>query len=197
MSSSNKTVFFFGLVLAALVLPGCGERSGADGDGVPRRYAWPRIALEADTAGTARSLGDISLRVNGRAAWTVTDSAAAWADLVYSPGVRTHLSVTHPQSLDEALANRHQRMSLNLGGAPAMTETFVNPEGWQCQIVTVSGGAVSTTPVQFVAVNPERGLLLNGASVIDAPGTRADSIAPVVEVLHSDALTLLKKLGDD
>lgn len=153
--------------------------------------------MQADTCGVPRTLGPVSLRVNGAAGWHVTDSVAAWADLVYSSGVRTHLSVTRPQSLDDAFANRRQRISLNLGGVPAVTESFINSAGWRCELVLVSGGAVSTTPVQFVAVNPREGLLVNGASVIDFSGSRADSIAPVVEVLHNDALTLLKKLGND
>lgn len=161
---------------------------------MPRRRAYPRLALSPDSASMKTvDLAGLSLRINREATFRPDSTREGWADIVYPPelGTTVYLSLTRPESAPEAIANRRQRMSLNLGEASATSEEFVNGR-WLCTLVW-SGHSGLTTPVQILAVNAD-GRLLSGAAVLRSPGENADSLAPLVELLCSDARMLLKSL---
>ena len=175
----------------ALLATGCGGSD--DSSAVPRRRAYPRMALEADSTGRTMVLDGLCLRIN-RAASVRTDSLRpGWADVEYPAalGATLYLSLTKPESPAEAVANRRQRISLNLGDAPARAEEFINGP-WACTLV-YSDRASLTTPVQILATHAD-GRLLSGAAVLREPGTDADSIRPLVELLRDDARALLLNL---
>ncbi|MDE6277519.1 MAG: hypothetical protein K2M06_05355 [Muribaculaceae bacterium] len=173
------------------VLTGCS--GGDDSTAVPRRRAYPRLWVEADTCGRAAELGGVEMRINRAATFRHDSLRADWADIEYPAalGATFHLSLTCPGSLPEAVANRRQRMALNLGDAPARSEEF-HSGPWACTLV-FSDRAGLTTPVQILASNAD-GRLLSGAVALKAPGTDADSIRPLLELLRDDARTLLLSL---
>lgn len=178
--------------LAALLLCSCSAREDA---AVPRRRAYPRPAFEADSVGRQVRLGRLPMRVNRAAAFIPDSSRSDWATIVYPApaGATMYLSLAQPESLPEAVANRRQRISLNLGGASATAEEFhVGP--WACTLV-YSEEAGLTTPVQILASSAD-GQLLSGAVVLSNPGTNADSIRPLLRILADDSRTLLKSLDN-
>lgn len=182
------------LLLSLCVLMLAGGCSGGEGSTVtPRRRAYPRLELSADTTGCPARLGDVELRVNRVASFRPDSLRPGWADIEYpaTTGATLHLSLTRPESLPEAVANRRQRMALNLGDAPARAEEF-HSGAWACTLV-FSDRAGLTTPVQILATNAD-GRLLSGAVALKAPGADADSIRPLLELLRTDARTLLLSL---
>lgn len=176
-------------VFAAASLAGC----GGDDALRPKRTAYPRIAVEADTAGRVEDLAGVGLTVNRAAAFRRDSLKPGWADIEYPAplGATIHLSVVRPQSPAEAVANRRQRMALNLGDASATAEEFHAGE-WACMLVRTAQAGVAT-PVQLLATSAD-GRVLSGAAVLETPGNNADSIRPLVQLLEDDVRTLLENL---
>jgi len=166
--------------------------SRSDDSAVPRRTAYPRIELYADSTVKA-DIGGLSFDINAGA-----DTAAlreGWLDISYPRYNATiHVTVRRldiPDGLLKAIANREQRISLNLGDRTALASDFENTAGFTCRTVTSLDGG--PTPVQFVAYRSD-GYLVSGTAVIEGPAEPADSIAPVVRALVADAEILLKSL---
>ncbi|MDE6311674.1 MAG: hypothetical protein K2L96_07665 [Muribaculaceae bacterium] len=180
------------LSILALLTTGCGGDM-EDSTAVPRRRAYPRMAFEGDSTGRTMVLDGLRMRINSATTVRTDSLRRGWADVEYPAGLGAtmYLSVTRPESPAEAVANRRQRISLNLGDAPARAEEFINGP-WACTLV-YSDRAGLTTPVQILATHAD-GRLLSGAAVLHAPGSDADSIRPLVELLREDARRLLLNL---
>lgn len=173
--------------LLTVVASACGER---EENTMPRRRAYARVdTYPAEYR--AVEVGGIPLEIN-------TSTAAAspregWLDVRYPRyGATLHVAVARPDAaaLDQAVANRRQRMSLNLGGATAEQTTLAG-DSYVCELL-VSRDAVAT-PVQLLAVGAD-GTLVSGAAVIAGRTEPVDSLRPVVEALRDDALHLLMHL---
>lgn len=144
---------------------------------MPRRTAYPRTAVLSDSTYRTKA-GHINLELNAMA--KATSPRPDWLNAEYRPlGATLHLSAT--DNADEAsIANRRERISLNLGGATARATEFTTLSGFQCEIVTTAEGPA--TPVQFIALRGKT--LVSGAFVIYGKTTPADSIRPVIEELE-------------
>ncbi len=157
---------------------------------VPKPYAYPRFSAYPDSSIMAE-VGGISFLVNACAA---TETDGRWMNIAYPAyGGTIMLSVTENESereLAEAIANRHERIALNLGGRSARSDRFVNDDGFECEMV-VSKEA-SSTPVQFIATGPGR-TMVSGAAVLSASGS-VDSVAPIVDAIERDVFKLLKSI---
>ena len=173
----------------AAVLAGCGGDDAAR----PKRTAYPRIAVEADTAGRVEMLDGVAVTVNRAASFRRDSLRAGWADIEYPAGLGAtiHLSVVHPESPAEAVANRRKRMALNLGDAPATAEEF-HSGPWVCLLVR-STQAGLTTPVQILAA-PADGRIVSGAAVLRTRRHTGVSLGRLVQLLADDARTLLEHL---
>jgi hypothetical protein len=145
--------------------------------------------------------GGVTLRVNEGAGVNVSSrDGAEWVDIRYKgvwgePGV--YLTVTCAQSgeVDEVMANRRERMALNLGGQRYELIELTSAGGWECMMAVARGSL--TTPVQILA--RKDGRVISGALVLtlpDADGVAPDPVAfaPVVDAVERDMLTLLKSL---
>lgn len=173
--------------LLAVVASACG---GGEENSVPRRRAYARVdTYPAEYR--AVEVGGIPLEINTSAA--AASPREGWLDVRYPRyGATLHLAVARPDAaaLDQAVANRRQRMSLNLGGATAEQTTLAG-DSYVCELL-VSRDAVAT-PVQLLAVGAD-GTLVSGAAVIAGRTEPVDSLRPVVEALRADALHLLMHL---
>lgn len=181
---------FYIAAFVALIGSGCSGRDG--GTPLPRRYAYPRFEAY-DTLTAAHCLGDLAFRVN--AAATVAEPRPGWIDVSYPRyGAILHLSYTQPESdaeLDRALANREERMMLNLGEATGEAADYRTPAGFACRELYAPDAAV--TPLQFLAVGPGR-RMISGAVVFADTHAAADSLAPVIAAMHGEVRTLLGSL---
>ena len=187
------------ILLSTAVLTGCGN-SGNEHHAVPRPVAYPRIAVPDSTYTTVTADG-VQLTVNDNADVKVspTDNGA-WIDVTYGgyASPRIYLTVTgcpDSTSLNTTLANRHERMLLNLGSNRYTLTELTTPTGWTCAM-TVARSSL-TTPVQILAHNDNK--VLSGAFTISLPdsvSTNTDpvAIAPLVDIAERDMLVMLKSL---
>ncbi len=179
-------------ILAAIAAIAAGSCNRSADTPIPRRTAYPRIEAYADSTATAH-IGPLAFDIAAQA-----DTAMprpGWLDIAY-PRYRAtiHIAVRHlgsGEELADAIDNRVQRMSLNLGDRTAVASDFENSAGFSCHTVTSLDGG--PTPVQFMAYSAD-GYLLSGAAAISGAAGPADSIAPTVQALARDAETILKSL---
>lgn len=175
----------------ALLLASCGNT--AQNDAVPRRYAYPRVEA-IDTLTQTRKVEGFDITLSRSA--QLSSQRPDWLTARYpSLGATLHLTVMRFKTrtgLDEALANRRQRISLNLGGATAITEKFENGHGFAIEKVSAPEGVA--TPVQFIATDASNALV-NGVFTIDGGIAPVDSLRPVVEQIEAEAERIIKSLG--
>ncbi|MCH5222289.1 MAG: hypothetical protein J1F05_08235 [Muribaculaceae bacterium] len=158
----------------------------------PKRHAFPRIEAY-DSGDVSIDLGQLNFSVSADA--NIKPAGEQWLDISYPRyGTTLHLSALRldcDSEKNKAMANRRQRISLNIGDAKARADVFTNDYSFDCEMV-VCNEAV-TTPVQFFATDAG-GNMLSGAFVIHGTTTPADSMQAVVKILESEAFTILKSL---
>lgn len=180
------------LLLAAVACDG-----GSREDAVPRRRAYPRVAVPDSTY--ARVSGVPLVFEACRAAEARVDSGGRWLTLHY-PAYDTDVYVTFSpaasaDALQAALDNRRERMSLNLYGAPATTSHVASADGtFEAALVYAPG---TGTPLQFVATDGARWVVSGAASMDVEAGAPYDSVRPMVDVLHRDMVHALRTLSAD
>ncbi len=185
----KQVLTIFAIVLAAFLLHSCGN-SADEGRAVPRRYAYARIE-PYDTVRTEHSAGPVQLSINKGADVSHPDGKPEWLDASFGRyGATLHLSTIMTEDIDVALANRRERISLNLGGAKARSDVFDNGLGMRCEIVVSRDP--SATPVQFVAYGD--GVLVSGAFVIAGSTEPADSLRPICTELEKEAFAIVNSI---
>lgn len=169
-------------LMAILVLSSCKQENN---EVFPRRYAYPRVEAY-DTVYTRVALGPVDILVNAGA--ESVSPRVGWLNVSYPRyGATIHLSATRTDNPAEAIANRRQRISLNLGGATAVTHRFSNGD-FECLVV--ESADAGTTPVQMLAVS-DRGVIVSGTASLSGRTSPADSIRPIVKALSRDAVKML------
>ena len=103
------------IIILFILLVGMSSCRHKDSNVTPRRYAYPRIEAY-DSTYRRLTVGPVSIEVNAAAA--TSSPKDGWLDIYYPRyGATVYLSATHTDDLPRAIANRRQRISLNLGGA--------------------------------------------------------------------------------
>ena len=166
---------------------------GGNGDkAVPRRTAYPRVALY-DTVMTTATAGGVLFEINAEA--DTSRTSPNWLDIAYPAyGVTVNMAVNRfdgEEGLRRALANRHQRMSLAFGDIAARSETFTNHAGFECLIA--GSPDAGTAPIHILAWRPD-GTVVSGAAVFAGSTKPVDSIAPIYSAVYSDLSRLLLSL---
>lgn len=187
-----------GLTALLLLTTACGGR-GSDA-AVPRPVAWPRVEMPDSSYAVVYARG-LRLHVNESAGVNVSPvDGGAWIDVGYSAIGSPHLYLTltecGPEGTGAVLANRQERVMLNLGGQRCEITEFATPAGWECTLVVARGSM--TTPVQLLAHDRHR--VLSGALTLSLPDSLATDpamIAPMIDALERDMTVLLKGLGDE
>ena len=180
------------IVLIITALAACSQHT--DNVPVPRRTAYPRICLYDDSLRTVHVAG-VAMAVNADA--TIGSHGDGWLDVIYPRyNAAINLSVRHLHSgaeLTHALANRAERIDLNLGNNRALSSEFTLDNGFNCRLIeSIDGGPF---PAQFVAWKPD-GTMVSGATVIYGPTEPADSTAPIVKALQADTKRLIFSLSE-
>lgn len=187
-----KTVAMLLMLPAMAGMAACSHDAGTAP--VPRPRAYPRIELTGggtrtiDVAGVSIAVDSAAEAAEGDGGALTVNYAAEGATLFLS--VRTGL---HDGALADALANRRERMALNLGGAVGRTDTFLDSAGYNCLINRALEAGVPT-PVQLLAWNDSLGTLVWGAFVWHTAPESTDSVAPVADALYAKAFKILESL---
>ncbi|MBO4942524.1 MAG: hypothetical protein J6C95_03735 [Muribaculaceae bacterium] len=175
------------ILLIISVLSGCRK----DADVTPRRYAYPRVEAYDTVYGNV-AVGPVELCVNSSA--EISSPRPGWLDISYPRyGATIHVSAVATDNIAEVMANRRERIALNLGGSRATTHSF-RAGDFDCTVVECAEAGM--TPVQLLAASPE-GIVVSGAANIAGSVTPVDSIRPVVAALTADAIKMLSALHDD
>ncbi|MDE6853918.1 MAG: hypothetical protein K2J38_02565 [Muribaculaceae bacterium] len=138
----------------------------------------------------------VGVTLNATASVERPDSG--WLDARYGgQGATLHLSVVHAptaDALDKAVANRQQRINLNIGESGAETRYFESASGFECLLIVTTD--VCMTPVQVLAKGPGN-TLVSGAFVFDGTVESLDSIRPVVQELEGEGQRILESLSTE
>lgn len=183
------------------LLTACGGKDATDAvaPAVPRRHAYPRIELpDSAFAYVEGDVSGLSVAVNKAATAELRradNDKSSFIDVDYPQlNSRIYFTITpvDAATVGDVIANRMERVNLNLGGADAELIEFDSPAGFENKVITARGDI--STPVQFIATDGSSAVVSGVAFVRDASPATADSIAPVVEMLRRDVIHALKTL---
>ena len=161
---------------------------------VPKPTAYPRVNDPGSEYITVDSLPVVLL---ANAAATVTRPRPQWLDITYPGlGVTLHVSLTPttPAEIDHVIANRSERMALNVADVSSTGETQLDSHDFSS--VVISSPETRSTPLQFLA-HDGRGLVISGAAFFSnvTPDASIDSLAPIVSYIERDIVHALSNLS--
>ena len=187
------------VILVTMLLAGCSSDPGHTP--VPRRPAFPRIALY-DTVYAAVDSLPLHLELNAalKSEVKTRPDGSLWITARYPDYNATlylTLSPVSTSDVESVVDNRTERIHLNINGAGINIEEADNVSGYHSNIVrTVSP---SSTPLQFLAVNPRRPRWVVSGSVFFegmSATTSLDSIQPVYDAVGRDLRHAMLTLCD-
>lgn len=178
-------------IALAAIFAACGPKDSDSA--VPRRTAYARVAEYPDSTRNI-VVGPLALEANAGA--EIAETTPGWCDINYPLyGASIHLTARHfgdSAALDAAVANREERIALNLGDNTAEQIEFANKAGFNCLVVRTL--AADPVPVQFLAVGPHD-TMLAGSVAFAGKCEPYDSVAPIIDALYAHTLTLLHSLA--
>lgn len=161
---------------------------------VPRPVAYPRVA-ELDSSYVA--LDSIPLYIEINRSVVIKRSGGLWFDIVYpdyGAVVYVTLTSTSPDSMQSVIANRRERITLNIADAANTIYTEITSPCFTS--VLVHSPMSYATPLQFLASDGERWVVSGAAFFHDvrheAP---ADSLRPMIETIRRDLVHTLSTLN--
>lgn len=166
---------------------------------VPRRRAFPRVQIP-DTAFTRLNGLPLLLSVN-KAQPVLTEmrsDGSVWLTVEYPAyGARILCTFTpvDENTIGSVLDNRYERMSLNAGAGTHTMDEFDNPGGYHSSILRSQ--PTSATPLQFISARRYHPRWVVSGSVFfenASPKTSADSVRPVIEIMHGEVIKMLKSI---
>lgn len=186
------------ILVASGLLAGCADGSGQR-DIVARPKAYPRPTLY-DTIYCDRGL-PAGFAVNSSAeALDITpadrqsDSDPRWFDISYPAyGATLHCTFIPADSTprrDQLLANRQERMLLNLGDNFAEQTELTSTFGGKTLILTTAG--TTLTPLQFLSES--QNWIISGGLQFHADSIDADSVMPMIEAVRTDIIHAARQL---
>lgn len=177
-----------------LLLAAC---SGGHQTPTPKPEAYPRIEMPDSVFRTVSVNGtDIAVNSGAVAKIEEKENGDSWITVTYPSfgNVTLYLTLsnaTPEEPAESILANRRERMSLNLSGAESLLTTLVSTGGWECEML--SSRSSLSTPVQILA--SKDGKVMSGTMYLHISHTTpADSVSPVIDAVERDMLTMLKAL---
>lgn len=184
------------LMVAAFVAAVTSSCTGKDERPVPKPEAYPRIALY-DTAYTVVKNLPVVFEINDSAKFAgprQREDGTVWLDVAYPAyhGVLnlTFTSVGDSLRRDEVMANRVERMSLNLAGHLAEEITLESPGGFRTLILV--SRSPSLIPVQILSVGSR--WAVSGAFTFTRLPDSADSVRPVIDAVTDDLIHAAKMM---
>lgn len=161
----------------------------------PRPMAFPRVAT-CDTIYRLVDQAVIPIEVNAAANVEVAENGR-WVNVDY-PSYNGRLALTlgiynRHDSINAAVENRIERMSINVGDFAAEQTSIDSPLGIHSVLLTTQAHCV--TPLQFISTDRRR-FLVSGSFSFNGPvgKEKSDSLSPVIDALRTDILHLINNL---
>ncbi len=180
----------FAVVTLLLISCSGGSRPAA----VPKPTAYPRVA---DPGTVYSAIDSLPLHIEANTAATVSRPSENWIDISYPAWhvtVHVTLSAVSPDNIDRVIANRTERMALNITSQTSVDES--NIESSDFTSLLLSSPDTRSTPLQFLASDGQN-WVVSGAAFFDdvAPDAPVDSLAQVVGYLSRDLRHTLSTLA--
>ena len=184
------------LIAAVMMLVAC---SGGGDTAVPRPHAFPRMSLYGTVYHTIE-VSPLSFDVNAAAEIDIRRTACDIHYPRYNATIYVGVAAVKPESgsFADHLANRMERISLNLDGVSAHYNDIEMPSGSIACLVIADG--LSATPIQGLYADTVSGIVVSAAAFMH-DGTLAqrgpaaiDSLRPVTESLIADMARLLRSI---
>lgn len=174
------------------ILAGCSDGRSKTA-AVPRPTAYPRVADPGTRYVTVDSL-PVNMSVN--AAATVSHPRPRWLDVSYPDlHVTLHISLTPTSAgeIESVIANRSERIALNVADVSSTGETSLESDGFSAVIIT--SPETRSTPLQFLAHDGDSWVISGAAFFSDVtPEASIDSLAPIVSIIERDLIHTLSNL---
>ena len=161
----------------------------------PRPMVYPRVAT-CDTIYRLVDQAVIPIEVNAAANVEVAENGH-WVNVDY-PTYNGRLALTlgvynRHDSINAAVENRIERMSINVGDFAAEQTSIDSPLGIHSVLLTTQAHCV--TPLQFISTDRRR-FLVSGSFSFNGPvgKEKSDSLSPVIDALRDDILHLINNL---
>lgn len=160
---------------------------------VPRPVAYPRVA-ELDSSFVALDSLPLYIEVNRSA--KVRRSGDFWLDIIYpdyGAVVYVTLTSTRVDSIGSVIANRRERISLNIADAANTTYTEITSPDFSSALVY--SPMSHATPLQFLASDNEKWVVSGAVFFRNVrPDAPSDSLRPMVETIRRDLVHTLSTL---
>ena len=166
----------------------------------PRRYAYPRVDTYPQKYSSIVNSADVNIEVNAAVRIvmdSVADADTRWITLSY-PKYKANLYITvnkcnSKSQLQDVIANRVQRISLNTGGKDFEQIDLQSEEDFKSKIFTIRGGSMN--PVMFISSNQRNCVVSGSLYFLDSNAvSKVDSIAPIIDAVSNDIIHLAKHL---
>lgn len=182
----------FTVMVLCAALSGCSDRKQPTA-AVPKPAAYPRIA---DPGTKYEALDSLPVNFLANTAATVTRPRPDWIDVAYPAlGVTIHVSLTRttPDGIGDVIANRSERIALNVADVTSTNETAIESDGFTS--VIICSPETRSTPLQFLA-HDGTGLVISGTAFFGnvSPDAPIDSLSPIVSYVNRDIIHALTNL---
>lgn len=183
------------IALYAAIFCACGSRG--DQTPTPRPAAYPR-SLDPGSEYVAVDSMPIVIEVNSSA--IVSRPGDNWLDISYPAlNATVHLSITPVSAgdIDDIIANRSQRIALNLADAAgAAHDAALESDDFTSTLVVAPDAR--TTPLQFISTDGQD-WVISGAAFFSGvrPDASVDSLSQAVGYIRRDLIHTLTHLSHD
>ncbi len=177
------------------------RNQGNDEVAVPRRVGYPRIRL-CDTLYKPADITPLYLEVNAEAVviekTTESGSESYWFDInypAYNGTIYCTLSKTSRLTVSEIIANRLERISLNLGNDGQHESIALKKGNVSSQVITTRGNMVS--PIMFIATDNQNWVFSGTFNFNASQKLNYDSVAPIINAVKKDIVHTISSINHD
>lgn len=186
-------------LITSIIFSDC---SGESNVNMPRQKAYPRITTH-DSTFTPLTSSPIHFEIS-TAATISLDSInsgntscenSRWLNVSYNDYnavIYCTFTPVDTSSIDDVIANRTERMALNVGGNASELTELTNVNGFTSRILSSLESAV--TPVQFLSTDGNDWVVTGALHFTNATTADIDSLKPVINVIKRDIIHSLKTI---
>lgn len=173
------------------------ECNNSDVTTIPRRQAYPRISVH-DSVYTTTNLVPINLEISKIATLSARNNTSTWIDIAY-PQYNATIHCTYTPvtlaTIHQAIANRNERIALDLGDSFFENTSINNPNGTSANIYATHTNMV--TPIMFIATDHSSWILSGAVAFNTTEIVQYDSVSPIINALKRDLIHTMQNLRNN
>lgn len=209
MAHSHKHSFLTAILamlpiwlLAIVTSLGFSDCSGENNVNMPRQKAFPRIVTH-DSTFTALASTPLHFEISSAARISLdsinsgkaTGENGRWLNISYddyNAVIYCTFTPVDTSTINDIIANRIERMALNVGGNTSELTELTNANGFSSRIL--SSLESSVTPVQFLSTDGNDWVVTGALHFSSMTTANIDSLKPIIDVVKRDIIHSLKTI---